>query len=106
MGGNSTLEAPSGTTEETSYGPLLAVFPSQLDYKIVPDAYSTKQIRLENTTAQPVAFKVKTTNPKNYFVRPNQGIIRPHEKLAIHAMMGKQSAVPTQRCKDRFLVQS
>jgi hypothetical protein len=30
---------------------------------------------ISNPTSSPVAFKVKTTNPERYLVRPNQGIL-------------------------------
>lgn len=85
---------------------LLDVQPTELAFKVVADAYSTKQLRLFNRGTQPMAFKIKTTNPKQYFVRPNQGIVKDNEKVVIHVMMGKVSEVPKEKCKDRFLVQS
>jgi hypothetical protein len=53
-----------------------------------------------------MAFKIKTTSPKQYFVRPNQGLIKAGDRQIIHVMMGKVSEVPKTPCKDRFLVQS
>jgi hypothetical protein len=38
-----------------------------------PLAYLT----VKNFSDQPILFKVKTTMPVNYLVRPNQGIIKP-----------------------------
>ena len=73
---------------------------------VVPDAYSTKQLRLFNRGSKPVAFKIKTTNPKQYFVRPNQGIVKAGEKIVIHVMMKKLPQIPKEKCKDRFLLQS
>jgi len=89
------------TTEQ-----VLDVQPTELAFKVVKDAYSTKQLRLFNRGSKPMAFKIKTTNPKQYFVRPNQGIVKPGEKIVIHVMMGKVSEIPKEKCKDRFLVQS
>jgi len=86
--------------------PPLDVQPTELAFKVVPDAYSTKQLRLFNRGSKPMAFKIKTTNPKQYFVRPNQGIVKAGEKIVIHVMMGKVHEVPKEKCKDRFLVQS
>jgi hypothetical protein len=53
---------------------------------VVPDAYSTTQIKLFNrgTFYTSMAFKIETTDPKKYFVRPNQGIMSPGEKVVIH----------------------
>merc|ERR1711907_623029 len=77
-----------------------------LAFKVVPDQYSTKQLRLHNRSEQTMAFKIKTTSPKQYFVRPNQGLIKAGDRQIIHVMMGKVSEVPKTPCKDRFLVQS
>jgi len=86
--------------------PPLDVNPTELAFKVVPDAYSTKQLRLFNRGSKPMAFKIKTTNPKQYFVRPNQGVVKATEKIVIHVMMGKVPEIPKEKCKDRFLVQS
>jgi hypothetical protein len=50
---------------------------------VVPDAYSPNQLRLFNRGTLPLAFKIKTTNPKQYFVRPSQGIVNGGEKVVI-----------------------
>ena len=49
---------------------------------------------------------IKTTNPKQYFVRPNQDIVEAGQRQVIHVMMGKVSEVPKDKCKDRFKVLS
>jgi len=36
-------------------------------------------LKLTNTNAEAMAFKVKTTAPKQYCVRPNSGFIEPNE---------------------------
>jgi len=84
----------------------LEVSPTELAFQVKPDNYSTKQLRLFNRGSKNMAFKIKTTNPKQYFVRPNQGIVASGEKSVIHVMMGKVSEIPKEKCKDRFLVQS
>merc|ERR1712070_143620 len=84
----------------------LEVSPQELAFKVTPDNYSTKQLRLTNRSAKIMAFKIKTTNPKQYFVRPNQGLIKSGDRVIIHVMMGKMPEVPKEKCKDRFLVQS
>jgi hypothetical protein len=85
---------------------MLEVSPHDLQFKVVIDQYSTRQLRLMNRGAKPMAFKIKTTNPKQYFVRPNQGVIEPGGRTVIHVMMGKMTSMPKEKCKDRFLVQS
>merc|ERR1712232_1499174 len=84
----------------------LEVSPTELAFKVQPEAYSTRQLRLQNRGQKAMAFKIKTTNPKQYFVRPNQGIVPPLGRKVIHVMMGKVPELPKEKCKDRFLVQS
>ena len=58
---------------------LLEVAPSQqLSFQQPFDTMRTAQVHLRNTTDQTLAFKVKTTAPKMYLVRPNSGILAPH----------------------------
>ena len=45
--------------------------------------YSKRQMRLNNLGSSPIAYKIKTTNPKEYFVRPNQGVVQPKERAII-----------------------
>jgi len=96
----------AGSGAGTSESEALDVSPQELAFKVTPDNYSTKQLRLSNRSKQTMAFKIKTTNPKQYFVRPNQGLIKQGDRVIIHVMMGKMAEVPKEKCKDRFLVQS
>ena len=43
----------------------------------------TTKLTLKNPTNTHVGFKVKTTAPKQYCVRPNSGIIEPHENACV-----------------------
>ncbi|KAK8341305.1 hypothetical protein V6Z11_A08G160300 [Gossypium hirsutum] len=54
-----------------------------------------------------VAFKVKTTNPKKYCVRPNTGVVLPASTgNVIVTMQAQKEAPPDMQCKDKFLLQS
>lgn len=44
-----------------------------------------KNIRIENPHATPLAFKVKTTAPKLYCVRPNSDIIPPNSSTEVQS---------------------
>ncbi|KAH7923815.1 VAMP-associated protein [Leucogyrophana mollusca] len=61
-----------------------------------------------NNNAQPVAFKVKTTAPKLYCVRPNSGRIEPGESVDVSVMLQPMKDEPplSTKCKDKFLIQS
>jgi len=65
-------------------------------------------LKLANPTTKQVAFKVKTTAPKQYCVRPNSGFIEPGEERSVVVMLqpladGKPSA---ETSKHKFLVQT
>ncbi|KAK3418478.1 hypothetical protein EUGRSUZ_H04423 [Eucalyptus grandis] len=67
---------------------------------------STCTIRLVNRSHQYVAFKVKTTSPKKYSVRPNAGIIAPESSCKFNVKMQAQRTAPADmKCKDKFLIQ-
>ncbi|XP_048127184.1 vesicle-associated protein 2-2-like isoform X1 [Rhodamnia argentea] len=63
-------------------------------------------IRLANNSHEHVAFKVKTTSPKKYCVRPNAGIIAPKSACNFNVTMQAQRTAPADMiCKDKFLIQ-
>jgi len=43
----------------------------------------TSDLKLTNPTDRKVCFKVKTTAPKRYCVRPNSGIIEPGQAVTV-----------------------
>ncbi|RNJ58207.1 phosphatidylinositol-binding protein scs2 [Verticillium nonalfalfae] len=62
----------------------------------------SRTLRIKNPNQTPIAFKVKTTAPKQYCVRPNSGRVEPGQD--VEAM--KQEPAPGTKCRDKFLVQS
>ncbi|KAF8670015.1 hypothetical protein HU200_051203 [Digitaria exilis] len=68
---------------------------------------SSCSMQLTNKTGHYVAFKVKTTNPKQYCVRPNIGVVLPGSTCDVTVTMQAQKELPPDmQCKDKFLVQS
>uniref|UniRef100_A0A453P641 MSP domain-containing protein n=2 Tax=Aegilops tauschii subsp. strangulata TaxID=200361 RepID=A0A453P641_AEGTS len=64
-------------------------------------------LHLTNRTDQYIAFKVKTTSPKKYCVRPNNGIVAPRSTFdVLVTMQAQREAPPDMQCRDKFLVQS
>ncbi|KAI6092303.1 VAMP-associated protein [Hypoxylon rubiginosum] len=65
-------------------------------------------LRIKNHSTQPVAFKVKTTAPKQYCVRPNSGRVEPGKEVEVSVILQamKQNPPPDTKCRDKFLVQS
>ncbi|KAF8645274.1 hypothetical protein AX16_008098 [Volvariella volvacea WC 439] len=67
-----------------------------------------RSLTVTNPNSQPVAFKVKTTAPKLYCVRPNSGRVEPGETIEVSVMLQGMKEEPplNARCKDKFLIQS
>lgn len=67
-----------------------------------------RTLSVTNANAHPVAFKVKTTAPKQYCVRPNSGRIEPGETVHVQVLLQpmKEDPAPGTKCRDKFLVQS
>ncbi|KAG9452381.1 hypothetical protein H6P81_005285 [Aristolochia fimbriata] len=90
-----------------SCGDLLGIHPTELKFPFELKKQSSCSLQLTNKTDQYVAFKVKTTNPKKYCVRPNTGIILPGTTCDVTVtMQAQKEAPPDMQCKDKFLLQS
>lgn len=86
---------------------LLQTEPAELRFVFELKKQSSCLIQLVNKVDQYIAFKVKTTSPKKYCVRPNTGIIRPNETCDFTVtMQAQRAAPPDMQCKDKFLIQS
>ncbi|KAL9132486.1 MAG: hypothetical protein Q9175_006345 [Cornicularia normoerica] len=68
----------------------------------------TQLLRLSNPSKDPIAFKVKTTAPKQYCVRPNSGRIEVGSEVEVQVLLQamREDPSPDARCRDKFLVQS
>ncbi|XP_072956114.1 vesicle-associated protein 1-3-like [Typha angustifolia] len=86
---------------------FLRIQPSELKIPFELKKNSSCSMQLTNKTDQYVAFKVKTTNPRKYVVRPNNGIVLPGTTCTITVTMQAQKDIPPDyHCKDKFLIQS
>lgn len=63
---------------------------------------------MTNSSSGPLAFKVKTTAPKLYVVRPNASIIQPGESVKVMIILQafNQPLSKHYKCKDKFLIVS
>ncbi|XP_057723654.1 vesicle-associated protein 1-2-like isoform X2 [Arachis stenosperma] len=89
-----------------SNGELFSIEPLELKFPFELKKQISCALQLFNKTDSYVAFKVKTTNPKKYCVRPNTGIVLPRSTCDIMvAMQAQKEAPPDMQCKDKFLLQ-
>ncbi|CAN7057523.1 unnamed protein product [Brassica oleracea var. botrytis] len=87
--------------------PLLDIQPRTLKFVVDLKKQSTCVVQLTNTTHLFVAFKVKTTSPKKYCVRPNVGVVAPKSTCEFSVIMQAfKEPPPDMACKDKFLIQS
>ncbi|XP_059168080.1 motile sperm domain-containing protein 2-like isoform X3 [Physella acuta] len=93
----------SFTTSSSFVGRFLTISPAdELAFQVADNGESFDIITLTNTLPTQVAFKVKTTAPEKFRVRPSSGIIRPDKTEEIYVYL-----VPDVRAdigKDKFLV--
>ncbi|CAH2046083.1 unnamed protein product [Thlaspi arvense] len=86
---------------------LISIQPDELKFLFELEKQSYCDLKVANKTEHYVAFKVKTTSPKKYFVRPNTGVIQPWDSCIIRVTLQAQREYPPDmQCKDKFLLQS
>ncbi|XP_056689153.1 vesicle-associated protein 2-1 isoform X2 [Spinacia oleracea] len=86
---------------------LISVHPEELKFQFELEKQSFCDLKVTNNTDQNVAFKVKTTSPKRYYVRPNTGVLHPWDSCVIRVtLQAQQEYPPDMQCKDKFLLQS
>ncbi|KAK7344209.1 hypothetical protein VNO77_13562 [Canavalia gladiata] len=87
--------------------PILEIEPKELKFIFELKKQSSCSVQLTNTTYHYAAFKVKTTSPKKYSVRPNVGVLMPKATCEFIVTMQAQRVAPEDIvCKDKFLIQS
>ncbi|XP_020548271.1 vesicle-associated protein 2-2 isoform X2 [Sesamum indicum] len=100
-------QASSPPVQITTNMQLVEIQPRELKFIIEVKKQSSCTVHLANVTDQYIAFKVKTTSPKKYCVRPNVGIIKPKSTYSFTVTMQAQKSAPSEMlCKDKFLIQS
>ncbi|GJN02223.1 hypothetical protein PR202_ga19553 [Eleusine coracana subsp. coracana] len=86
---------------------LLGIEPLELQFPFETHKQISCSMLLTNRTDHHIAFKVKTTSPKKYCVRPNSGVVPPRSTSdVIVTMQTQREAPPDLQWKDKFLVQS
>jgi len=66
----------------------------------------TATLKLTNPTEKKICFKVKTTAPKRYCVRPNSGVVDPQGFVEVAVMLQPFEYDPAEKNKHKFMVQT
>ncbi|XP_051046841.1 vesicle-associated membrane protein-associated protein A isoform X1 [Phodopus roborovskii] len=80
--------------------------PSDLKFKGPFTDVVTTNLKLRNPSDRKVCFKVKTTAPRRYCVRPNSGIIDPGSIVTVSVMLQPFDYDPNEKSKHKFMVQT
>jgi hypothetical protein len=83
------------------------ISPSDLTFRFQLNKQLLGNININNTTDKRVAFKIKTTAPKKYVVRPSSGVTDVRVSASVQVIMQAQKDYPADfaNCKDKFMVQ-
>lgn len=63
-------------------------------------------MKLKNPSDRKVCFKIKTTAPKRYCVKPNSGVVDPNSEVQIAVSLQPFEYDPLEKNKHKFMVQS
>uniref|UniRef100_F7GG16 Vesicle-associated membrane protein-associated protein A n=1 Tax=Monodelphis domestica TaxID=13616 RepID=F7GG16_MONDO len=80
--------------------------PTDLKFKGPFTDVVTTDLKLRNPSDRKVCFKVKTTAPCRYCVRPNSGIIDPGLTVTVSVMLQPFDYEPNEKSKHKFMVQT
>jgi len=82
--------------------------PTELSFTRPFTTEVSQALKIRNPGRTPIAFKVKTTAPKQYCVRPNSGRIEPGKEVEVTVLLQAMKQEPPLdiKCRDKFLVQS
>ncbi|SCV01499.1 LANO_0F12068g1_1 [Lachancea nothofagi CBS 11611] len=85
---------------------MIDIKPTVLEYKPPLTAQATEYVTVTNNSDQAVVFKVKTTAPKFYCVRPNAALVAPGEQVQVQVILLGLAEEPAAdfKCRDKFLV--
>ncbi|KAH8584319.1 vesicle-associated membrane [Cryptosporidium sp. chipmunk genotype I] len=86
---------------------LVRVHPEKaLEFPLVLYSSVTTPLILENITSSTVAFKIKTTAPRGYLVRPSSGLIQAGQSKEIQVILQPLQSVEQASPSHRFLIQT
>jgi len=85
----------------------LTIIPTELIFTVIPKKQSLVTLKLTNTYELQIGFKIRTTTPKYYTVKPNIGVIKSNETREINVTLNKlPSDIDITKIKDKFQVLS
>lgn len=78
---------------------------NELRFKGPFDDYVTVSLTIKNPTSKKIAFKIKTTAPKRYCVKPNSGVLESSQSMKVNVLLQPFNYDPAEKNKHKFMVQ-
>lgn len=69
------------------FGGLVLEPSNELKFKGPFDDYVSVSLRIRNPTEKRIAFKIKTTAPKRYCVKPNSGVLDAGQNMMVNGII-------------------
>lgn len=85
---------------------LILTPPHELKFRGPFAEVVSSELKLRNPSTKRVLFKVKTTAPKRYCVRPNSGLIEPDSAVTVSVMLQPFDYDQNEKNKHKFMVQT
>jgi len=98
-------ESTGGAVLVDPLGGLLLDPSNELRFKGPFDDYVTVSLTIRNPTEKRIAFKIKTTAPKRYCVKPNSGVLDPAQSMKVNVLLQPFNYDPNEKNKHKFMVQ-
>ncbi|XP_076169948.1 motile sperm domain-containing protein 2-like isoform X2 [Ptiloglossa arizonensis] len=99
-----TEQSPSIIGDQTNEEELLSIEPKTIRFNKTGNEIAGT-ITLKNITAdKPLSYKIKTTSPEKFRVRPSSGVLLPQEQRAVSVVLQPGYNVRGLLHNDRFLV--
>lgn len=80
--------------------------PNELRFRGPFTEVVSSELKLINPSDKTICFKIKTTAPRRYCVRPNSGVVTPNESVKVSVMLQPFDYDPNEKNKHKFMVQS
>lgn len=98
-------ESTGGAVLVDPLGGLILDPANELRFKGPFDDYVTVSLTIRNPTEKRIAFKIKTTAPKRYCVKPNSGVLDPGQLMKVNVLLQPFNYDPNEKNKHKFMVQ-
>lgn len=98
-------ESTGGAVLVDPYGGLLLDPSNELKFRGPFDDYVTVSLMIKNPTDKRIAFKIKTTAPKRYCVKPNSGVLDSQQSMKVNVLLQPFNYDPNEKNKHKFMVQ-